>query len=309
MLGVILAAAAAAHAWHPVGHRIVAAICYDNLTDKARDRVDALVRAHPDYRHFAEGAKGSKREIARRAFINTAAWADDIKGDPRFYDESRRDAEATRTLAGFPDMKRRTNWHYINIAFSPDGTAFPEPPEVNAVSQLKFIIVSLGQKPNPGELKDPVYLLPWFTHVAGDLHQPMHAVARWHARQVDPKTNKPWSDLGGNTVSVDGYTNLHSIWDELLGVTDDWEYIEWMAQRLQRNHPREAKPVVDPAGWAAESHALAKSEAYQFGPEVGSRENPFRTTPAYKQNAIRVAHQRAALAGYRMAAVLNERLR
>jgi hypothetical protein len=306
---VILLSVAAAQAWHQVGHQIVAAICYDNLTDKARARVDALVRAHPDYEHFAAGAKGSRREIARRAFINTAAWADDIKGDERFYDDTRRDAVATPVRPGFPDMKRRTNWHYINLAFSPDGTAFPEPPEVNAVTQVHFMIASLGQKASPGALRDPVYLLPWFTHVAGDLHQPMHAATRWHAKQVDPKTNKPWGDLGGNTVIVDGYTNLHSVWDELLGVTEDWVYIEWMAQRLQRNQARESKPVVDPAAWAQESHLLAKSEAYAFGPEVGSRENPFRRTPGYRQNAIRIAHKQAALAGYRMAAVLNEKLR
>jgi hypothetical protein len=295
-------------AWHPVGHRIVAAICYDNLTDKARERADALVRAHPNYQHFAAGAKGNRKQIARIAFINTAAWADEIRGDPLYYDDTRRDAIPTPTLPGFPDMKRRTNWHFINIAFSPDGTAFPEPPAVNAVAEMKFVIAALGGKPNPGALKDPVYLLPWFTHVAGDLHQPMHAVARWHAKQVDPKTNKPWSDLGGNTVSVDGYTNLHSVWDELLGVAEDWGYIEWMAQRLQKNHPREPKPAVDPAVWAQESHSLAKSEAYQFGAEVGSRENPFRTTPEYRQNAVRVAHKRAALAGYRMAEVLNQTL-
>jgi hypothetical protein len=82
-----------------------------------------------------------------------------------------------------------------------------------------------------------------------------------------------------------------------------------MAQRLQRKHVREAKPAVDPSAWARESHELAKSEAYPSGVDAGSRENPFRPTPAYRQNALAVAHRRAALAGYRMAELLNQTLR
>lgn len=282
-------------AWHPVGHRIVAAIAYDSLDGKTRAKVDELIRKHPDYAHFIEGAKGNSREIARRAFINASAWADDVKGDPRFYDDTRAGAKATVTLAGFPDMKRHTNWHYINVAFSPDGMAVPKPPVPNGLTQLPLMTAALG-----GE--NGSYMLPWFLHVAGDLHQPLHCVARY------TKANKG-SDFGGNRVSVDGYTNLHAVWDDLLGVTQDEEYVDWMAKRLRKLHKAEKEPVIDPAKWVDEGFELAKSEAYRMAADVGTRENQFRTTVEYRKNAMEVAHRRAAIGGYRMAAVLKDALK
>jgi len=52
--------------------------------------------------------------------------------------------------------------------------------------------------------------------------------------------------------------------------------------------------------WAQESHALAKSTAYA---EIKPHDTP---SAAYVSNAQRVVRGRVALAGYRLAALLNE---
>jgi len=145
-------------------------------------------------------------------------------------------------------------------------------------------------------------MLPWFLHVAGDVHQPLHCTARF------VKAIKG-SDLGGNLVMVDGYTNLHAVWDDLLGVSYDDEYVDWMAKRLRKMHKVEKEPVTEPAKWVEEGFELAKSEAYRMPADVGTREKQFRTTVEYRKNAIQVAHRRAAIGGYRMAAVLKEALK
>ena len=55
-------------------------------------------------------------------FLTAAAvWPDNIKGDPRFWDDTHADASPTQLLPGFPDMKRHTNWHYFDMPYAPDG--------------------------------------------------------------------------------------------------------------------------------------------------------------------------------------------
>ncbi len=49
-----------AFAWHPMGYKIIAAICYDELLAKTRVKVDALVRAHPDYAALSAQATSNK---------------------------------------------------------------------------------------------------------------------------------------------------------------------------------------------------------------------------------------------------------
>jgi gliding motility-associated-like protein len=111
---VVLLAASPAAAWNATGHRIIAAIAYDNLTPIARARVDALIRLHPDYAAtFAAGAPGD----ARAAFIATSYWPDLIRNDPRFYDDTRRDASPTGDNDIFKPMGVRFTRRYEFMIF------------------------------------------------------------------------------------------------------------------------------------------------------------------------------------------------
>ena len=107
-------------------------MAYDLLDKKTRARVDELIRRHPDYARFSEGVGPNPERIARWAFVHAAAWADDIKFDERFYDDTRLDAKPAPPIPPFLDMKRHTNWHYVNLYFSPDETPLPDTPTINA---------------------------------------------------------------------------------------------------------------------------------------------------------------------------------
>lgn len=306
--------ATAALAWNHVGHKAVAGVAYERLTPAARAKVDALIRSHPDYQSWLATAPADEAGRARHAFMQASYWPDTIKGDVRFYDESKPEPPPTPKLGGFPDMKRRTNWHYINIAFSPDGTPFPPPPPVNVLTQIKTIlgVIGVDPAPAPGSVaaeQDPAYLLPWLIHLVGDVHNPMHCTSRWKKDQVDPRTGKPWSDLGGNGVSVVGAYNLHAYWDDALGITDTPSFVDGVVKVLQKKG-EEGAEIKDPETWVNEGARLAESVCYNFGSEgKGTKEDPVKLPDEYSIKARELARERAALAGRRLAAVLNERLK
>ena len=134
-------------AWNATGHRIVAAIAYDHLNAKARARVDELVRRHPDLKGL----------LGRDGFLAASVWPDVIKGDSRFYDDTRPNALTTPLLpdfaaVGFTNMARHTNWHYIDIPFSPDGTPLEPPQTPNALIELRRILKEAGS----GQLRPAV---------------------------------------------------------------------------------------------------------------------------------------------------------
>jgi hypothetical protein len=57
-----------------------------------------------------------------------------------------------------------------------------------------------------------------------------------------------------------------------------------------------------------ESFAAAKSTAYK-NPPIGAGTGPFTVTPAFKTAATTLAKKRVALAGARLAKILNDELR
>jgi hypothetical protein len=298
-------AAAPASAWNATGHRLIAAIAYDWLTPKVRARVDALIRQHPDYEKlFLRDAPADPRGRARAAFIAAAVWPDEIKGDPRFYDETRPNASPTPLLPGFPDMARHTTWHYYDTPYTPDGAEAQHQKPPHALSELNRIIPIIGSKADvpPTSASNPAYLLPWLEHIEGDVHQPLHCVSRFLKSQ-------PKGDAGGNFVYVGPNRNLHSLWDGAAGQDTSAAYITKYIAEAQAAHPRPRRLEKKPEKWIHEGFELAVSEVYTFGLETGTRDHPITLPPGYEANAARVAQQRIAIAGYRLAAVLNEKLK
>jgi hypothetical protein len=278
-------------AWNATGHRIVGAIAYDHLTDKARARVDELLKQHPDLKALA----------ARDAFLAASVWPDVIKGDNRFYDDTRANAQPTPLLpgftnVGFPSMARHTNWHYIDLPFSPDGTPLEPIPNPNALIELRRILKGADLS---------AYDLPWLVHVAGDVHQPLHCTSRFTKSQ-------PKGDQGGNLVFVNPGRNLHAFWDDLAGADTTDAYVNRYAVEITGEFvkARDQQPRLskDPKKWIDEGFDLAKREVYTFGPETGSREHPLSLPAGYEENARRVARIQLAKAGFRLAAALNAKL-
>ena len=294
-----------AMAWNATGHRLIAAIAYDRLTPKARARVDALIRQHPDYEKiFLRDVSSTDPTVrARAAFIAAAVWPDQIKGDPRFYDETRSNASPTQLLPGFPDMARHTTWHYYDTPITPDGAEAEIQKPPHALSELNRIIPIIGTKADipPTSASNPTYLLPWLEHIEGDVHQPLHCVSRF-------LKSMPKGDQGGNLVYI-GTRNLHSLWDGAAGRDDSEAYAaKYIADATAANPPtrhNEKKPEK----WIEEGYKIAISDVYTFGLETGTRDHPIPLPPGYEANAAKVAQQRIAIAGYRLAAVLNEKLK
>jgi hypothetical protein len=66
-----------AYAWGNFGHEEVAAAAYDQLTQAARDGVNALLMKNPQYGDWVNGV--AKKSQARIAFVMAATWLEWIK--------------------------------------------------------------------------------------------------------------------------------------------------------------------------------------------------------------------------------------
>ncbi len=271
-LAILVFSAMPALAWNSTGHRIVAAIAYDQLTPATRARVDDLIRRHPDYQLFLEFAPRESAARARAAFIAASTWADQIKFDQRF---KRKQTHA--------------DWHYINIGFSQDGTPLLDAPKPNVVTALEQLSRNL----------DPEALV-WTIHLVGDIHNPLHTATRF-TRQ-DPE-----GDRGGNSVYVQPGRNLHSYWDGLPGPdAADSAYVDNQARQLKGRPSSDLRQSF--AEWAKEGVELAKKVVYAFGQGVGASSQPVRLSRSYQEDAKSLARVQLVTAGQRLAVLLNGQL-
>ena len=291
-----------AWAWNAAGHRIASAIAYDLLTDKARKRVDSLLAAHPDYAAWSRDAPADPRPRARAVFLAASVWPDEIRSDKRFYDDTRENAHPTPLLTGFPSMARHVNWHYIDVPVPVDGAPAQPPAHDNALVELRRILKEIKNQ----DEKIGAYDLPWLIHLEEDVHQPLHCVSRFVQSQ-------PKGDAGGNNVYVTPGRNLHALWDSAAG-TDSTDALvsrvaaEISAEFIEQNG-RHSRVSKDPRKWVSEGFQLAIHDVYTFGLDTGLRDHPIALTERYQSDVHRIARTRVALAGFRLAAVLNDRFK
>ena len=112
--------------------------------------------------------------------------------------------------------------------------------------------------------------------------------------------------------------NLHAFWDGVVTRANRGGSPLELARRLAAATPVDVKSTeisVDDLSldatlgdWAAESATLARYVVYDIEPRAEGAAPP-RTTPAYERLAEQIARQRVTLAGYRLAALLETRLR
>ncbi|RZN16259.1 MULTISPECIES: S1/P1 nuclease [unclassified Bradyrhizobium] len=293
-----------ASAWWDEGHMQIAYLAYKRLDPAIKDKIDGLLRLNPDYQVWTCGAQD---EASRRtyAFVHAATWADDIKTKSDYREDRITDATAGQNVAY--DKLKHSYWHYEDILFSPDGTTLPAPDPVDAAKMAKTMIATL---PAASGASDQLrsYDLVWLLHLVGDLHQPLHAIARYTAEL-------PHGDRGGNAEMVVPATGetiaLHAYWDRLFGGyssvfgaifdADDRGGLGSVAVDA------DAEKVLDPDRWAQESFEAAKSFAY--AQPVGLGPAAVQLTRDYETNARNTARNRAALAAARLARLLDTALR
>jgi hypothetical protein len=311
---LLVTLSAPAYGWGNVGHMAVAFVAYKRLKPATRSRVDALVALNPKIDEWRAilPAGASAADQRMMLFMIAATWADQIKGDNSYHSDGSHDGNVPPKgpkafqNTGYDDLARHKYWHFVDLPFSPDKTKTHPSPVPNALTQINTFRKVLASN-RPDALKS--YDLVWLLHMVGDVHQPLHGTARFIKVDKD-------GDDGGNDVKICNPTclpkppSLHSFWDGLPGsifevgpsVEPAVAYGEGLAAA-----PAAAANDLQTAAWINESLADAKKHVYTSPIGVGL--GPFTITPTYKDAASRVAERRVALAGARLANVLNRELR
>jgi hypothetical protein len=293
-----------AHAWDGTGHMLVAQVAYDRLNDKARAHVDELA---------AKLFKGTNAYNA----VNIACWPDDIKGpatDPQF-------------------KGLYKPWHYIDLGCStndPDELAnLPALSKTNGnvITAINYCVDLIKTKKTTDLVPNESVALAMVIHFVGDIHQPLHTTARYNP---DPKPGDAHKDdAGGNAVPVSNLAdtpwgkNLHSFWDEAyrryyengdVKAIDPLDHAEapdspalkaWMSKLDVNNVPAKLDTHFDVTKWALESHQIACTQVYGTLNSPYGAKDVTLTEDYVKQGTITARHQ-IVIAGYRLAALLND---
>ncbi len=326
--------------WGNSGHESVAYIAWKKMTPATRTRVMVLLKLVPTLttptgktvagydqwvKDLPAGLSPANRNLY--LFMRAATWADSIK-HVGFTDSDTPPAGVTNDVnLGFTDTVSHGYWHFIDTGFASDTSTVPSTPSPNVVTQIVALRTAIGSTEDD-TLK--AYDLIWLEHIVGDVHQPLHSSDRYFAGK---------DDIGGNdvkirlpaamkktfegTLSKDYPENLHAFWDELPGQGDPAAALHQAASfaRLLAPAPASSVANTDPADWATESFSKAKADAYKTpigdSPTLatpvsiggGKTSTSYLMTTAYYTTALTDAKARLALAGARLAKLIEENLK
>jgi hypothetical protein len=295
----LLSLSGTAAAWNSAGHMMIAAVAYEKLTPAAHARVTRLLQLNPDYPRWI--AHASREERDEVAFVMAATWPDEIKSEPDYQNDGDRPAgaEAARNI-GYQDHLQHRYWHFIDLPFSTDHTPLRQPPVPNAETQIALFRKTLVSTDASDALKS--YDMVWLLHLVGDVHQPLHTTSRFDHSQ-------PNGDAGGNLVALcrrPCRNELHAFWDDVPGTEKNPVVAIRRAAHLPQPDAHVAA-IDDERQWIHESFLIAQNSVYI--PPIGDGPGPWRIDGPYRSIAHRVTGDRLALAGYRLAHVLNEAFR
>jgi hypothetical protein len=294
-----LLSATPARAWDEVGHKVVARIAWDHMTPRARQQAVALLMAAPADAGIRALMPQDGRPLAERErdlFVNTSVWADLIR---------------SRSHVG--SRYAHSDWHYVNFFWeqrAPGARPVDRPDVPRAgelLNRLQHYRTSLGNASLPDA--ERAIDLAWTLHLVGDGHQPLHNSAR-----ITPRDTA--GDRGGNSFLLAGvypFSNLHGLWDALVGLSVPWapgvrteeDYVGSIAARSAARFPRtrfQLRPMSFEE-WSREGMRVAQRSAYPVWLQRDERA-PLR----YQAHAWAAAEPRVALAGYRLADMLNRQL-
>lgn len=305
---VLLIAPQQARAWFNGGHMVVAYVAYKNLLPRQRARVDALLMLNPMYSQWTNGVSRQRRGLV--AFLNAAVWPDCIKQSacsPGYTSDGGDTPPGNATDAqniGYQDKLMHKYWHFIDIPYSAGAPGLP-PKAPNALTEIQSLSTAIGTD-EADDIKS--YDVAWLEHLVGDVHQPLHATSRF-------TVNHPQGDAGGNFVKFCASPcrdELHAYWDGLLGDTPTIAAVSRIGQGLLRKGRPTGAAIADPVFWVTVSAALAKSFVY-VAPISDDNDPAVTISPrpdaAYQKRALKVARSQVAVAGYRLADLLNKNLK
>ena len=297
-------------AWNSIGHMTVAYVAYRKLTPAEKARVAVLLKLNPYYDEWLRSIPAGITEADRDmyVFMVAATWPDQIKARTSGYmgtDTPPRDEPAALN-DGYEAKKAHKYWHYVDRPLG-SGTRVASPlQEPDIVEKIGVLKAALATG-EADALKS--YDLVWLMHMVGDIHQPLHCVTRVSATHPD-------GDRGGNLVLLNGLEkNLHFFWDDIVGEGNSKDFSRAVpedfakAVQVSATLPKpNRKSAVDDSesDWARESFALARKNVYTK--PVGNADGPYTLTAGYTKQAMKIADQRIALAGTRLANLLKSAL-
>jgi hypothetical protein len=299
-----------AQAWDHFGHMAVAYVAYKRLTPQKQQRALALIHLNPRFQAWQQALppNASAGDKDLMLFMLAATWPDEIKSDAHFVSDGSENGnrpEGSPNAAandGYGDTSRHKYWHFIDTPFATDGTSLPLIPNPNAQERIAlFRGVLASTAPDPVKSYD----LVWLLHLVGDVHQPLHCTTR-----VD--NQYPNGDNGGNLVKLncsDCSGELHAFWDNLLGKGQNTNIVInviQVAKRLQHADSVLAANL-DEKEWIAEGFQTAQETVYKKLPAPNA-EGVFSLNATYQRGAKVLARKRVALAGARLANLLNAEL-
>jgi S1/P1 Nuclease len=270
-------------AWSARGHSMVGDMATQMLSPAATLAVGELLRDDL-------GADG--KPSGRATLGAVASWPDELRLTP--------------------EQKATGVYHYddVPICGVPDKAKYCPDGKCGTVWFKKQVAI-LKDRSQPPRARNEA--LKWIVHLAGDLHQPLHA--------------SDHDDKGGNDVmitflgkrgdpAVEGRTptlyNLHTAWDRLIPYRmfdDHGGYDKFLAD-LPDATTRAAWEVGDMDQWAAESFVLARDFIYPSLPTTFVCSKPITEvvplTEAYVMPAEVIAQEQLRKAGVRLAKVLND---
>ena len=298
-----------AGAWNSVGHMTVAYVAYQQLTPQQQTRVMALLALNPNYNKWKSNIKpGTDPKLQNRLiFAMAATWPDEIRATGSGYKLDGETPPSTPEAAaniGYKDMNQHDYWHFINQPFSMDGTALPRTSVPNVMTQFRVMRLALASDESDA-LKS--YDLVWLMHLVGDFHQPMRTSMR-------VTKDAPQGDGNSSSIALSGKAHdLRAYWDNLLGVggTADYPLAVQAAGLLQPPDPA-AVADLNSIHWLNESQEVAFSHGYAA--PIGAQTRPAKPYTIedgspYAQHALEDAQVRVALAGARLARLLNAELK
>ncbi|HEX8696940.1 MAG TPA: S1/P1 nuclease [Longimicrobium sp.] len=278
-------------AWDDFGHSLVARIAWENMTPQARARAVEILRGAPSGsglgRGFPPGTLSPEQQV--RLFVSAATWPDDIKS------------------GGHPGHRfDNRNRHFVNLFWEQRFDFGP----IRASSRAPFgellnDLPRLRTALTGSDRGEAAMALAWILHLVGDVHQPLHSSSRITPLDRD-------GDRGGNDFGVRGSTdNLHSFWDGVVTRSRRCRpgeapqpCLARVAQEIAGDHPRDGFAAqlasVDFRAWADEGLRLAQRTVYR----APLRRNRF-VPASYERRAAATADAQVALAGYRLADLLN----
>lgn len=291
-----------AHAWNATGHREVVVVAWAELSPQTQSVISSVL-AEQSHIPNLKGLNGEE------AWMAAALWPDDLRDQAEPVGTSLplpRNHQQWLQRAQTGEATRR--WHFADRDIA---KPFSQEPVHGLLEQALIAQIRLLGDTSLSRANRAV-ALAWVSHLVADAHQPLHTASR-----LDPA--RPGQlDAGGNTVTVFDTgrrppepLSLHRWWDELPGhARPGTSRFETEAARLLRQAQQVsgAEIPTPPRHWIEESFNIARGQVYPGLVPDPDKPGAFLIRQDYWLEGRDITRARLALAGRRLAYVVEHAL-